>query len=192
MNTDGSQQSWNPIRIDDGDRALAPAFDLLLNHWPTEILTTQRLSAAQVIWRWITHVLKRGQDQGSHDGGQAVVFLTRRLIEERHREADLSVEAIAAALQRNHSALTRTVRHYTGWSIAELIQQRRLAAAQALLRDQWRSIASIAEASGFGSARYFATVFKAWCGVTPSSYRKLGHLEPELNLHPKQDDPGLS
>ena len=55
---------------------------------------------------------------------------------------------------------------------AEYIQKKKIEKARELLADTDLSVTEIAYRYGFSSGQYFATVFKRFCCVTPTQFRK--------------------
>lgn len=68
--------------------------------------------------------------------------------------------------------LERIFKKNTGTSFTQYIIDRRLGYAQNLLRDTKRSIAQIAEESGYDNPSYFSQLFKKRFGCNPGAYRK--------------------
>jgi AraC-like DNA-binding protein len=75
-----------------------------------------------------------------------------------------------AGLNRNY--LCRVFKGYTGKSIFEYLEERRLQAALLSLRDTGDKIASIAFDCGFQDLSFFNRKFKAAIGLSPSEYRR--------------------
>ncbi|MDQ3034704.1 MAG: helix-turn-helix domain-containing protein, partial [Myxococcota bacterium] len=85
---------------------------------------------------------------------------------------DLSLEALAAALDVSDRHLRRAIEAQLGVSPIELVTSRRLAMAKQLLHDTRLGLAEIAFASGFGSVRRFNAAFRARFERAPSSLRR--------------------
>lgn len=91
-------------------------------------------------------------------------------------DPSLNVNGIA-----DHMAMSRATLYYKmnssfGKGVAEVIEERRMAMAEDLLRTTSFSILDISEKVGYSSPRYFATRFKLLHnGQTPLKYRKLHH-----------------
>ncbi len=82
-----------------------------------------------------------------------------------------SVEALAGALCVSRGNLHLRVKAITGKTPVEIIRTLRMQRACTLLKDSDKSIAEIAEESGFDNSAYFTTVFKNTFGETPGRYR---------------------
>ena len=59
-----------------------------------------------------------------------------------------------------------------GCTFGDYVRQQRLTRARLLLRTTARTIEDIAQACGFQSATYFATVFKNELGMSPTQFRQ--------------------
>ncbi|MCR4606268.1 MAG: AraC family transcriptional regulator [Oscillospiraceae bacterium] len=88
-----------------------------------------------------------------------------------HLYDDLSLPAIAAALQYSESYLSHRFREDLGQSVNDYVRQMRIARAKTLLRQDC-SVAQIANMLCFSSQSHFAVAFKKATGLTPSAYRK--------------------
>jgi AraC-like DNA-binding protein len=101
--------------------------------------------------------------------------LVRLLSEERlHLDPDLTVAAAARRLGSTPAALSRAVNRVEGRRFAEVIAERRVAEAKALLLDAGLahlSVEAIGGRAGFGSRSAFFAAFRRLAGVTPSLYR---------------------
>jgi AraC family transcriptional regulator len=82
--------------------------------------------------------------------------------------ADLAREA---CLSPYH--FSRLFREATGWPPHRYLVERRIEAAQAMLRDGRASLAEVALDAGFGSQANFARTFRAVTGLTPGQYREM-------------------
>jgi AraC family transcriptional regulator len=82
--------------------------------------------------------------------------------------ADLAREA---CLSPYH--FSRLFREATGWPPHRYLVERRIEAAQAVLREGRASLAEVALDAGFGSQANFARTFRAVTGLTPGQYREM-------------------
>jgi len=83
-----------------------------------------------------------------------------------------SVDDLAASLGFTARHLRRAVATELGVSIVDLAGSRRMALATQLLQDSWLSVAEVAAAAGFTSARQFNALFRAQFGRPPSALRR--------------------
>lgn len=92
-------------------------------------------------------------------------------IEENYaRKFDLA--ALASALQRSRSYLSRRFQQETGEKIHDYLTSFRLRKACELLRHHSYSVAEIAARVGFSDTTYFISCFRRKLGETPLQYRK--------------------
>lgn len=91
---------------------------------------------------------------------------------QEHYQERITLEDIAGSVHIGKSTMMQIFHRYIHLSpIAYLIQYRIRKAAQ-LLKTTEKSIAAIAEETGFDSSTYFCRQFKAYYQVTPTEYRK--------------------
>ncbi len=89
-----------------------------------------------------------------------------------HYAEPISIPAICAALSLSKSKLYSICRADTGRTVSELICEKRMDAARALLRGTDDSVRQISETVGYADFNYFTRVFRCRTGVTPSEYRR--------------------
>jgi AraC family transcriptional activator of pyochelin receptor len=94
----------------------------------------------------------------------------RRLVETRWNEK-LTLESIAAACGLNRSKLARGFRDLFDNSVAGLLSEQRLSAAQQMLVTTELPISSIGYRCGYGTNAAFTRAFSRRYGVAPSGYR---------------------
>ena len=89
-----------------------------------------------------------------------------------HLREELMVADIAAAASISESECLRSFRDIIRVSPIRYVQQLRLQKAADLLSHTDVSVSKIGEECGFMDMSYFARVFRAGYGITPSQYRK--------------------
>jgi transcriptional regulator GlxA family with amidase domain len=89
-----------------------------------------------------------------------------------HPAADLSVTALAKIAAMSARNFTRVFSQEVGISPSDYVNLTRVDVARFLLEGSRLSVASIAQRSGFGSARAMRRAFLAHLGSTPSEYRE--------------------
>lgn len=98
--------------------------------------------------------------------GQVLVFLRRHFT-----DPELTVDGIARGCLVSRRTLHRAFESL-GTSPAAMLRGMRVRhARQLLLRDRARSVARVAEASGFASVRQFYRAFRLETGMTPGQFR---------------------
>lgn len=86
---------------------------------------------------------------------------------------DLSVSALAKALETSQYKLQTAFRYSLGMTVYEYIKQARLARAKQLLCQTDLSVLAIVQEVGYENPGKFARLFQAYFGLTPLHYRKL-------------------
>ncbi len=89
-----------------------------------------------------------------------------------HLTEPLHVREIAVAAGLHPAYVSQMFKRNLGIGPAAYLAQCRIAHAQALLLSTNRTVADIAERSGFGSTCQFHTIFRRQCGCTPGRYRR--------------------
>ncbi|MFD0896391.1 helix-turn-helix transcriptional regulator [Loigolactobacillus binensis] len=90
---------------------------------------------------------------------------------QQHIYQSLTVEQVAAALQRPAATLSRTIKQSTGLSLKQFILQRKITESRYLLQFSQRSIQEIATLLNFADPSHFTRVFRHYTGQTPSQFR---------------------
>lgn len=93
-------------------------------------------------------------------------------VEGHLEESDLSSTSIADAFCLSPRQFSRRVKQLTGIDTTHYIRASRIVRARKMLTETNLSIQEIYVRCGFESANYFARIFRADVGVSPSEYRK--------------------
>lgn len=107
-----------------------------------------------------------GGRRSRHDALQRVMRYVR---EHLHEEMSLNDAAAAAMLSPNY--LAHLLKKQTDRTFTELVTERRLDHAKALLLSSSVRIGDVAHQCGFGDAVYFSRRFRQWTGMTPRQFR---------------------
>ena len=94
------------------------------------------------------------------------------IVEQNLSNEKFNVDDICKVIGISRVQLYRKVKALVGYSITDYILSRRLKKAQYLLSNEHYTIAEITYMVGFSNPNYFATVFKAKYGCTPSEFKK--------------------
>lgn len=86
---------------------------------------------------------------------------------------NITVSECAAFCNMSKPHFTRVFKQVTGMPPAQFMLELRVERAKELLAFTDKSIAEIAEASGFSDQNYFARIFKRFTGISPSQYRRM-------------------
>ena len=95
------------------------------------------------------------------------------IVEQNLSNENFSVDDICKIIGISRVQLYRKVKALMGCNIADYILNRRLKKAEYLLNNENLTIAEITYQIGFSNPNYFATVFKAKYGCTPSEFKKI-------------------
>lgn len=129
------------------------------------------LKGAELLYRFLSLAVVRHARLPAHEPGRehGPVARVRTLLAERFAEP-LTLEELAAeaGLSRHH--LIRAFARETGMTPHAFLVNRRINAAEALLRTGL-SPAEVAQATGFADQSRLTRAFKARRGVTPGAYR---------------------
>ncbi len=92
---------------------------------------------------------------------------------QQHYDRGLALDDIASELSMSKTRLCVMAKSQLGKTVGQLIADRRLEAAKALLQTSDLSIAEISARVGIADYNYFSRLFKAQEGLTPTQYRAL-------------------
>jgi AraC family transcriptional activator of pobA len=114
------------------------------------------------------------EHRGGESSGEAGVSLLRNFRDQLEsaymREHQVAWYAEQALVSPDH--LNRTVKHLTGKTVKEHIQERIILEARRQLLYSEQSVKEIAFGLGFDEATHFSAFFKRGTGMRPMSYRK--------------------
>jgi len=108
-----------------------------------------------------------------------------KLLEEDHYKTDM-VKTYAKRLKTPIKALNRSVKEYTGLSVAEYIHSKTMIEAKRLLIYTKLHANEIAYALGFEDTSYFSRFFRRKAGMSPLEFRK--NVYHSLKIDPAQSD----
>lgn len=89
-----------------------------------------------------------------------------------HLGEDLRLATIASACEVSINHLCAVFKQSIGRSVHQFVIQQRLERAKILLKNSQKSLAEIAQETGFSNQAHFTTSFRKTCGSTPSQYRQ--------------------
>lgn len=91
---------------------------------------------------------------------------------EAHLHEPLTVHDLARTLGVSDAVLARGTRHAFGITPYQLVLERRIRRAQALLTQSPSPLSWIGARCGFDDQAHFTTAFRKWVGVSPGRYRR--------------------
>jgi two-component system response regulator YesN len=92
-------------------------------------------------------------------------------IRENYRE-EITLSDVAKVCRVTPEYLSRIFYRETGVNFSPFLQKFRISMAKRMLMTENMKVYEVAEAVGFKDQKYFVTVFKKLCGMTPMEYRK--------------------
>lgn len=104
------------------------------------------------------------------DGDFAAEVL--QIVKTNFTNPEFGVEDVAAALGVSRVHLNRKLKAENSPSPSDMIKTMRMELASEMLKAGGKTVAEVAEASGFSSASYFSSAFKEYFGVAPAVYGK--------------------
>lgn len=130
----------------------------------------------------------RASQESIASKGKSTPPLPVVLTEHHLAEPLYSVSNMAASLGVNAKYVSNVFRRECGISAKRYIIVRRLQCACDYLAENKLAINEVARLSGWTDARYFATTFRKFTGMTPSEYSRMNHkwpiiYPPALQLH---------
>lgn len=133
---------------------------------------------ALAVARHMVIYLKRPGGQSQFSAHLAAQFSQRTPIETvqrwaaQHPDADLSTTGLAARAAMSPRNFTRIFRQDTGMTPAEFVERLRIDAARRLLEETSLPLATVARASGLGTATSARRAFLRRLGITMRQYRE--------------------
>lgn len=115
------------------------------------------ISGPQVNWRKLSDPIKK-----------AVQYI------EENFSGQISLQQVANVVHLNPSYFSVLFKQETGITFSEFVTRKRLALAKQLLLSTSLSIEEVARMAGYGTAKYFAELFRSRVGMTPGQYRARG------------------
>ncbi len=85
---------------------------------------------------------------------------------------DVTLKTLSEFIRMDASYVSDLFKKKTGSTLTHYIQNRRVQAARMLLEETDLTVSEIGRKVGFENDNYFIKIFKRWCGLTPSEYRK--------------------
>lgn len=90
-----------------------------------------------------------------------------------HAHEDLSLERIAATVDRNPFYVSKLFKEHFGMNYIDFLTEYRIEMAKQLMQETDKSLKEITFEVGYNDPNYFSRVFKKLVGHSPTDYRKL-------------------
>ena len=101
---------------------------------------------------------------------------------QRHYVEKVRLPAAARAIGVSPSTLVHSLRHQTGKTFHQLLQETRIAEARRLLATTQLDVTDVADRCGFSDQSHFTKALKLAINLTPGQFRRLLILTPEKVL----------
>lgn len=108
-------------------------------------------------------------------GGYSYVVCAMEYISE-HFASHISLNDVANHVHLSPSYFSKLFAEISGKSFVHYLTEQRVEHARLLLATTESSVTEVAFASGFGSFSAFSRAFQAYCGITPTEFKK--HARP--------------
>ncbi len=129
------------------------------------------LSALRTIYE-ILNRLYKNELALERDKNYDIIRPAIKFLEDNFTNPSLSNQMLAEKAAVSEVYFRRVFKQQYGTSPKQYIQNLRIRTAENLLRNEYLSISSIAEMSGFSSVYHFSRTFKQATGYTPTEYVK--------------------
>jgi two-component system response regulator YesN len=101
------------------------------------------------------------------------VLQTMKLYIQKHAHEDLSLERIAATVDRNPFYVSKLFKEHFGMNYIDFLTEHRIETAKQLMQESDKSLKEITFEVGYNDPNYFSRVFKKLVGYSPTDYRKM-------------------
>lgn len=91
---------------------------------------------------------------------------------EENIDKKITLEMVATSVNLNESYLSRIFKNETGKNLIYFINEAKMKKAKELLKDPDNLVKEVANRVGISDQFYFNRVFKKFCGVSPSKFKK--------------------
>ena len=129
------------------------------------------LSALRTIYEILNRLYKNELAQ-ERDKNFDIIRPAIKYLEDNFTNPNLSNQMLAEKAAVSEVYFRRVFKNQYGTSPKQYIQNLRIRTAENLLRNEYLSVSSIAEMSGFTSVYHFSRTFKKATGYTPTEYVK--------------------
>jgi AraC family transcriptional regulator len=118
------------------------------------------------------HAVRHRSLQISRGGlGSARLRTIRELVDAK-MESELGLDEMAQSVGLSTAHFARTFHNSTGQTPHQFVLHQRLERAKSMLRAPDARVLAVAVACGFKTQQHFAQVFRDFCGVSPTEYRR--------------------
>ena len=136
----------------------------------------RRLLTALILHPVINALLPDGHRRENSRSADGHIDVIEDYINSRLR-GKLTLTEVSGAVALSTRQISRIIQKEYGMTFSQLVADKRLAAANIMLKSSALPIHEIAELTFPGSESYFYTLFKKKCGISPLQYRKNSRRE---------------
>ena len=130
----------------------------------------------QIVIRTIREFSQKNKDSKSKkelEGSEAQIICYRAMSYiDNHITSIKSLTEISEAMNYNYSYLSYLFKKTTGTALTDYYRRRRLEESKRLLRENSKSISTIAEILNYSSLYTFSRAFKAEYGISPNQFKR--------------------
>jgi AraC-like DNA-binding protein len=160
------------MTIDAMEKGTGYPFNIRMNDYYQQLAKQERLEDVQAVFLDLLSRVELKLGEKKNAKYDDLMQKIDTIIQTHYMKEDLGLEWIADSLHMSPIYLGRLIRKYMSKSITDYINETRIRKAAEFLVSSERTIADIAQQSGFSSASYFGKLFKKTHGVTPNEYRQ--------------------
>ena len=154
------------------------AYDRRARFWEVKAAGLLKAVLVMMLQAWHHRMVEKHPPGVNHRLGAVVRHLAA------HHGAGVTCAGVAAQFHYHPDHLSRLMVQYAGMSLKHYLTGLRIREAITLLRYSDRTIADIAEQTGFSSPAHFSRVFRTETGHPPSALRRLPVLQ-ETRANPE-------
>ncbi|HIS69410.1 MAG TPA: helix-turn-helix domain-containing protein [Candidatus Gallacutalibacter stercoravium] len=123
-----------------------------------------------LLFMQLLHCTSKLQNGGEEQQDSRLMMTVLRYVEGHYREGSLS--GLARETGQSVYRLGKVIRHESGGTFKQLLQQKRLSVASSLLQTTQLPVLDVMDAVGYDNSSYFYRIFRARYGMSPREYRK--------------------
>lgn len=150
----------------------AAKFDIDYQYFTQEIIHAETLEGVKNRFILLFKKIVAGVELKNEGRGQLLIDNVIRIIEERYRDPNLSLNVIAEEVKLSKVYLGKVFRDAMGQSVADYINDVRMQQVVHEMQQSDSPVTEIMDKVGIENKSYFYTKFKSKMGVSVSEYRK--------------------
>lgn len=120
---------------------------------------------------WILDLHEKINSQFAVNNNKQKIYQAIDYINKNYAK-DLNMAVVSNYISMNYSLFSYSFKQYTGCNFVDYFKKIRISEAQRLLKETDMRINEISQTIGYDNEKHFMKLFKSYCGVSPSEYRK--------------------